>query len=102
MPFYVPQNNDYSCSVASLTMVFNAAINGNGGSSGTERNLTQDDLLKSVRGIPLRELVSEEGLRGKHGLTLDELRTAVEQTARRQGLRAHVTTQSFQNLSLAV
>jgi len=98
MPFYVPQTNAYSCSVASLAMVFNAATRGTAGSAGTERNLTQDDLLNTVRGIPLRALVSKEGLRGRHGLTLEELKTAAEQTARRLG--THVTTRSFRNLSL--
>lgn len=100
MPFYVPQNNAYSCSIASLAMVFNAAIKGNAGSAGTERNITQDDLLNTVRGIPLRALVSKEGLRGRHGLTLDELKTAAEQTAHRLGARAYVITQSFRNPSL--
>lgn len=97
MPFYVPQANAYSCSIASLAMVFNAAMKGN---NEAVRNLTQDDLLNSVRGIPLRALVSKEGLRGRHGLTLDELKTAAEQTARRLGTRTHVTTRSFQNPSL--
>lgn len=100
MPFYVPQSNNYACSVASIAIVFNAAIKGRAGITDTERNITQGMLLESIREVPLRELVSKEGLQGRHGITLDELRIAVEQTARSQGVRAHVTAHSFRNRSL--
>lgn len=100
MPFYVPQRNDYACSVASIAIVFNAAIKGRARTTDTERNITQDMLLESIRDVPLRELVSKEGFRGRHGITLDELRIAVEQTARSQGVRAHVTAHSLRNRSL--
>jgi len=100
IPFYVPQSNDYACSVASIAIVFNAAIKGRARITDTERNITQGMLLESIREVPLRELVSKGGFQGRHGLTLDELRTAVEQTARNQGVRARVTAHSFRNRSL--
>ena len=100
MPFYVPQSNDYACSVASIAIVFNAATKGRAGIPDTERNITQDMLLERIREVPVRELVSKEGLQGRHGLTLDELRIAVEQTARILGVRAHVSAHSFRNRSM--
>jgi hypothetical protein len=100
MPFYVPQNNDYACSVASIAIIFNAATKGRAGIPDTERNITQDMLLERIREVPLRELVSKEGFQGRHGLTLEELRIAVGQTARTLGIRAQVTAHSFQNRSV--
>lgn len=100
MPFYVPQSNDYACSAASIAIVFNAAIKSRARIAETERNITQDMLLKSIRDLPLRELVSKDGLQGRHGLTLDELRIAVEETARSQNVRAQVTVRSSRNRSL--
>ncbi len=100
MPFYVPQSNDYACSAASIAIVFNAAIKSPARIAETERNITQDTLLKSIRNVPLRELVSKEGLQGRHGLTLDELRIAVEETARGQNVRAQVAAHKFQTRSL--
>ncbi|MFZ2642592.1 MAG: phytochelatin synthase family protein [Verrucomicrobiia bacterium] len=100
MPFYVPQSNDYACSAASIAIVFNAAIKGRARIAETERNITQDTLLKSIRNVPLRELVSKEGFQGRHGITLDELRIAVEETARSQNVRAQVAAHRFQTRSL--
>jgi Phytochelatin synthase len=97
MPFYVPQSNEYACSAASIAMIFNTATKGRAGIAETERNITQEWLLERVREVPLRELVSKEGLRGRHGLTLDELRNAVGQTARVLGVRAQVAACLFQN-----
>lgn len=91
MPFYVPQVNECACSVASLTMVFNAAIKDRAGIPDTERNLTQDALLERVREVPLRELVSKEGFRGRQGLTLDELKRATGEAARVLGAKVQVT-----------
>ena len=100
MPFYVPQSNDYACSVASIAMVFNAGTKGRAGCADTERNITQDMLLKRIRGVPLRRLVSEEGFHGRLGLTLDELRIAAGETARALDVRAQVAAYSFKNRSL--
>ena len=95
MPFYVPQSNDYSCSVASIAMVFNAGTKARAGCADAERNITQEMLLKRIRGIPLRRLVSEEGFHGRHGLTLEELRIAVGEAALASDVRAQVTAYSF-------
>jgi hypothetical protein len=100
MPFYVPQVNEYSCSLASVAMVFNAIVKGREGIPDTEPNITQEILLDGVKDVPLRELVSKQGLQGRHGLTLAELRTVAEQTARTYGLRACVTAYSFLKHSL--
>ena len=100
LPFYVPQCNDCACSAASIAIIFNAATKGRAGIPDTERNITQDMLLQSIREVPLRELVSKEGLQGRHGLTLDELRIAVEQTARILGIRVQIKTHSFRNRSV--
>ncbi len=100
MPFYVPQMNVYSCSVASVAIVFNAMVKRRGGVPDTETNITQGMLLDGVREVPLRELVSKRGLQGRHGVTLEELRSVAEQTARIHGVRARVTAYSFRNRSL--
>jgi hypothetical protein len=92
MPFYVPQSNGFSCSLASMAMVFNAAARGAGS---PEQNITQESLLEGA--FPLRELVSAKGRRGRHGLTLEELGTAVGQTARSLGVRVLVTAHSLEN-----
>ncbi len=100
MPFYVPQMNDYSCSVASVAIIFNAMAKGRDGIPDTERNITQATLLDSVRDVPLRNLVSKQGLKGRRGVTLEELRTVAEQAARIHGVRTHVTAHSFRGRSL--
>jgi hypothetical protein len=100
MPFYAPQMNEYSCSVASIAIVFNAIIKRRDGIPDTEPNITQDMLLDSVKDVPLRALVSKQGFRGRHGLTLEELRTVAEQAAFIHGFRAYVTVHSFRKRSL--
>lgn len=100
MPFYVPQSNDYSCSVASIAMVLNASTKGRAGCADTEQNITQDMLLKEIRGVPLQRLVSEEGYHGRHGLTLDELRIAAGEAASALDVQARVEAFSFQNRPL--
>ncbi len=97
IPFYVPQMNEYSCSVASVAVVLNAIVKSRDGVPDTERNITQGMILDSVRDVPIRKLVSKQGLKGRHGVTLAELRTVAEQTARIHGVRAQVTAHSFRN-----
>lgn len=101
MPFYASQMNEYSCSVASVATVFNAMAKRRDGVPDTEPNITQEMLLESVREVPLRALVSKQGFQGRHGLTLQELRTVTEQAARFHGFRVQVTAHSFRNRSLA-
>lgn len=100
MPFYVPQVDEYSCSIASVAIVFNAIVKHRSGIPDTELNITQGMLLERVKDIPLRKLVSKQGLNGRHGVTLEELRTLAEETARIYGIKANVMAYSFQNRSL--
>ncbi len=100
MPFYVPQMNEYSCSVASVVTIFNAIVKRRDGVPDTERNITQGMLLDGVKDVPIRKLVSKQGFKGRHGVTLEELRTVAEQTARIHGVRTQVTAHSFRTRSL--
>jgi hypothetical protein len=100
IPFYAPQTNEYSCSVASVAIVLNAMAKRRDGIPDTEMNITQDMLLDSVKDVPIRALVSKEGFWGRHGLSLEELRTVAEQAARAHGFQAIVTAYSFKNRSL--
>jgi hypothetical protein len=74
--FYVPQYNDAACSAASVTMALNALLNARRSRGDGEENITQEKLLDKVTGLKWKELLSPEGLDGRHGLTLDQLAQA--------------------------
>ena len=74
--FYVPQYNEAACSAASVAMALNALLNARRARGDAEENITQEKLLEKVTGLKWKELVSPEGLDGRHGLTLNQLAQA--------------------------
>jgi len=70
--FYVPQINGYSCSAAAVAMVLNAMLNVDRPRGDQDQNITQEELLKNVKG-DWQALLSPSGLDGRHGLTLAQL-----------------------------
>jgi len=74
--FYVPQFNGAACSAASVSMALNALLNARRQRGDAEENITQEKLLEKVTGLKWKELLSPEGLDGRHGLTLDQLAQA--------------------------
>jgi hypothetical protein len=74
--FYVPQYNGASCSAASVAMALNALLNARRPRGDEEENIVPEKLVEKVAGLKWKELVSPEGLDGKHGLTLNQLAQA--------------------------
>jgi hypothetical protein len=80
MPYYVPQNNEYACSAAALSMVVNGILRAqNAGLRDSDKIITQADLLDKVRKENWKERLSKEGYNGKHGLTLDQLESVTRE-----------------------
>lgn len=88
-PYYVPQQNGASCSVASVTMVVNAARVG--------RNLTSDDQLATQSDVLDKAHddfwkktvgVSSLGMVAAKGVTLDELKTVALEALKAYGVEA--------------
>ena len=71
--FYVPQFNGASCSAASVAMALNALVNARRARGDEEKNIEQQALLEKVSGVKWKELLSEAGYEGRHGVTLDQL-----------------------------
>ena len=71
--FYVPQANGYSCSAAAVSMALNALLNARRGRGDDEENIAGGKLTEKVSGLKWKELVSEPGADGRHGLTLVQL-----------------------------
>ena len=74
--FYVPQYTGAACSAASVSMALNALLNVRRSRGDMEKNIEQPALVEKVSGIKWKELVSEPGDEGKHGLTLNQLAQA--------------------------
>jgi hypothetical protein len=70
--FYVPQINDYSCSAAAASMVFNAMLNVGRPRGDEDKNITQEELLDKVK-ADWRDSAFAQKLGAKHGLTLAQL-----------------------------
>ena len=75
--FYVPQANEYSCSVAAVTMALNALLNVGRPRGDLDKNITEAELLEKVKGDPA-------GAGGRHGVTLAQLESLLK-----AGLRAY-------------
>lgn len=71
--FYVPQHNGYSCSAASVSMALNALLNARRARGDDEKNIDQVQLAEKAPGVHWKELLSEEGWEGRHGVTLAQL-----------------------------
>jgi len=74
--FYIPQASGASCSAASVSMALNALLNARRQRGDEEENISEQKLLEKVSGLKWKELVSEEGDEGRHGLTLEQLAAA--------------------------
>jgi len=75
--FYVPQANEYSCSVAAVAMALNALLNTGRPRGDLDKNITQAELLEKIKGDPA-------GAAGRHGVTLAQLESFLK-----AGLRAY-------------
>ena len=84
--FYVPQNNEYSCSAAAAAMTLNALLAARQPRNDQDRNITPTSLIEKVKG-DWQALVSPAGLHGRHGLTLAQLEALL-----RAGLQAYSQT----------
>jgi len=74
--YYVPQATGASCSAAAVSMALNALLNARRGRGDDEGNITEVKLVEKVSGLKWKELVSEAGADGRHGLTLVQLAAA--------------------------
>lgn len=97
--YYVPQFNGAACSVASVTMVLNAA-RAHLFQSADDKRVTQTDLIEKVNIHHWKERLSAEGFEGEHGLTLDLLGQVTEAVFKEYGFKkvsvkvVHVTDAS--------
>ena len=73
IPYYVPQFNDASCSVASVVNVINAIIAQKGDLGNDVSNVTQAKILDLVTAQRWKAHVTAPGYLGQFGLTLDQL-----------------------------
>lgn len=87
-PFYVPQLNDYSCSVASVAAVVNALTRAGRPLADSDRHATHASLLASVQAARWPERMRKEGADGQVGVTLDQLAEVVTEALRKQGVAA--------------
>jgi hypothetical protein len=88
-PYYLPQQNAKSCSVASVAMVVNAA-RANMELTSDDQLATHDDLLKKVGDKKWSNAVDMSQLGG--GVALDELKTDVEESLNAYGLKNYTVT----------
>jgi hypothetical protein len=92
---YVGQFNNYSCSAASVAAVVNALLSANNRDAGDSfQYKRQQDLVKQTKSLPWKQLVSEKGHNGKHGLNLMELQKAVKEALGIAGLNNYQVVQN--------
>lgn len=77
--YYAAQAGGASCSAASVSMALNALLNARRERGDEEENIAEEKLVEKVSALPWKELVSEEGAEGRHGLTLDQLAAAAKE-----------------------
>ena len=70
---YVSQFNRYACSAASVAILINAIKSGNSVQENF-KPVTQEVLLANVDAVHWKERLSREGHKGRHGVTLEDLR----------------------------
>lgn len=81
IPYYIGQQDDRSCSVASVTMLINAARTG--------RKLTADDELATQKKVleKAKDADWNQGVaEGGHGMSLDQLKPAIEKSLKAYGI----------------
>lgn len=86
MPFYVPQRNEYECSVASVAAVVNGLTRANRQLAGDVRNVTAASLLETVKTAQWAERMKKGGVDGQVGLTLKQLAEVLAEALRLQGI----------------
>lgn len=86
-PFYVPQLNEYDCSVASVAAVVNALTRSNRQLKESDRNATSTSLLESVKTARWAERVQKGGVDGQVGLTLEQLAEVLAEALRLNGVK---------------
>jgi len=79
-PFYIPQSNELSCSVASVTMVLNGIIRAGRSLRAQDTNVTQAKLIEKIEAINWKERVTPGGVNGEIGLKLDQLEVVLKET----------------------
>lgn len=82
IPYYAAQQNEASCSVASVTMLINA-IRSRQDLSSEERLVTQSELLKKVKNDFWAKAVSEKV---GFGVTLDQLGDLIQKSLKAYGI----------------
>lgn len=95
--FYVPQYNGAACSAASVAMALNALLNARRERGDEEENITQEKLLEKVTGLKWKELLSPEGLDGRHGLTLNQLAQASKEALAAYGAAGYTVSSATVN-----
>lgn len=85
-PFYVPQFNEFACSAASVVAAFNALLP-QSRRTDSDRNLTQAALLADPVNADWRDLLSPAGLKGRHGVALEQLETFLKRNLQPRGCR---------------
>ncbi len=84
--FYVPQANEWSCSVASVAAVVNALTRAGRPLTDTDKNATHASLLAAVKAAHWAERVQSGGFEGQVGLTLDQLAEVVAGAMKQNGV----------------
>lgn len=87
-PYYVPQLNEYSCSVATIAAVVNALTRAGQTLVESDRNATHTSLLDSVKTVKWAERMQKGGVNGQVGLTLDQLADVVTEALKQQGVKS--------------
>ncbi|MCX5880418.1 MAG: hypothetical protein NTU74_00920 [Deltaproteobacteria bacterium] len=78
-PFYIPQINEISCSVASVTMVLNGIIRAGHNLKAEDINVTQAKLIERINALNWKDRVTPGGVNGERGLKLDQLEIVVKE-----------------------
>lgn len=87
-PFYLPQLNEYDCSVASVAAVVNALTRANRPLRETDRNVTKASLLQGVQVAQWAQRMQKGGVNGQVGLTLEQLALVLSEALRQNGIAA--------------
>ncbi|OGR45108.1 MAG: hypothetical protein A2X35_10125 [Elusimicrobia bacterium GWA2_61_42] len=90
--FYAAQKNDYSCTSASAAMALNALLNSRRQRGDQDENITEDALTEKISKLKWKELTSEAGLDGRHGLTLAQLAAGLKEAAAAYGAAGAAVT----------
>ena len=87
-PYYVPQLNEYDCSVATVAAVVNALTRANRSLADSDRNAASATLLDKVKVAQWAQRVQKGGVNGQVGLTVDQLALVLAEALRQNGVAA--------------